>query len=393
MLYVVGDIHGDLLSFLIPLQFFINTATNDDFLIYLGDYIDRGKYGEYILRFIKYIKDETEYKNNIIFLIGNHEVNAYYEHKDDNIIYLLSKMGGCHKNSDNKFESKYFTLFFCYKFKDTNLIFTHDNLYFRGYPLHIETINDITFKANTAKKEINVIDKKYNKLLGHSIHGHSHGGTFENIIGNLKEIYKNNKYGLSVDLDTNQSYIYNKNYYIDSVFVILAEDSFNVVNCKQINKYDLNIFLYDSNMNKTNIYYSELRKPNYNSIYSPVFDTKFYNKTIIKSRIEPDYKYNEKEPSNLRYKNINIVPLNKDSLTNKLLNISLENNKETGGNNNETFNYCPLLSSNNQMFPYCLVFVVCIITISIAIILSNQNTEINNDCENRFIDYKARYYK
>ena len=65
--FAVGDIHGclHLLKKLID----IIQPTNEDTIIFLGDYIDRGPDSKGVIDFLIDLKDKT----NCIFLIGNHE--------------------------------------------------------------------------------------------------------------------------------------------------------------------------------------------------------------------------------------------------------------------------------------------------------------------------------
>ena len=68
--YVIGDIHG-CLNTLNSLLDKLNINFQEDRLIFLGDYIDRGAWP---IATILYIKELTEtYPNNVIALKGNHE--------------------------------------------------------------------------------------------------------------------------------------------------------------------------------------------------------------------------------------------------------------------------------------------------------------------------------
>ena len=74
ILYVVGDVHGDLNQFLEPYIAFVNDKQheNNKELIYLGDYIDRGEYDAYIYILMKAMMNGP-YGDRITFLRGNHE--------------------------------------------------------------------------------------------------------------------------------------------------------------------------------------------------------------------------------------------------------------------------------------------------------------------------------
>ncbi|MBN2040424.1 MAG: serine/threonine protein phosphatase [Spirochaetes bacterium] len=69
MYYIFGDIHGNLVklrNIYTEIQPLIN---NDDTLVFLGDYIDRGKYSYEVIDFLIDISE----KHSSIFLKGNHE--------------------------------------------------------------------------------------------------------------------------------------------------------------------------------------------------------------------------------------------------------------------------------------------------------------------------------
>ena len=63
----IGDIHGELYK-LLNLFARLSIGTNDT-LVFLGDYIDRGKKSKDVINFL--IKLSKDY--NCIFLKGNHE--------------------------------------------------------------------------------------------------------------------------------------------------------------------------------------------------------------------------------------------------------------------------------------------------------------------------------
>ena len=74
--YAVGDVHGDLNQFLHPLrELMSNLSVNgENYLIYLGDYIDRGEFDAYIYCLIRTIQNAKLPSNvHIIFIRGNHE--------------------------------------------------------------------------------------------------------------------------------------------------------------------------------------------------------------------------------------------------------------------------------------------------------------------------------
>lgn len=77
---VIGDIHGNLPK-LKSLWNKINYNDTEDFLIFLGDYIDRGQNSLGCLRFVKKLTEENQ---NIHALMGNHEsmMIKFFEEKN-----------------------------------------------------------------------------------------------------------------------------------------------------------------------------------------------------------------------------------------------------------------------------------------------------------------------
>ena len=82
---VIGDIHGHYKKFM-SLYKKLN-VTDDDLVIFLGDYIDRGPEGENIYM-LEWIMREAE-KDNIIALRGNHEqmMIDFFEANDVNWLF------------------------------------------------------------------------------------------------------------------------------------------------------------------------------------------------------------------------------------------------------------------------------------------------------------------
>jgi serine/threonine protein phosphatase 1 len=71
----VGDIHGcfDLLKKLI--EKIIRFTPDEDMLIFMGDYLDRGNRSKEVVQYLGSLKEK--YPDNIILLKGNHEELAY----------------------------------------------------------------------------------------------------------------------------------------------------------------------------------------------------------------------------------------------------------------------------------------------------------------------------
>ncbi len=94
-LVVVGDIHGDFITLerimeRIDFQDFLKNESN--IIIFLGDYIDRGKYSLEVLLFLCKLKNF--YPNNVFLLRGNHEsYNRFPFSSYDFYSDLVNKLG------------------------------------------------------------------------------------------------------------------------------------------------------------------------------------------------------------------------------------------------------------------------------------------------------------
>jgi len=98
-LVVVGDIHGDFFTLekimkIIDFSNYLKDETN--LLIFLGDYIDRGKYSFEVLLFLCALKNV--YPNNVIMLRGNHEAYDYFPFSSYDFYFKLSDKFGSLSN-------------------------------------------------------------------------------------------------------------------------------------------------------------------------------------------------------------------------------------------------------------------------------------------------------
>jgi len=69
MYYIVGDIHGEYCKLLKMMELIEENISNDDKIIFLGDYIDRGEDSYNVIEHLT----EISVKYNSCFLKGNHE--------------------------------------------------------------------------------------------------------------------------------------------------------------------------------------------------------------------------------------------------------------------------------------------------------------------------------
>lgn len=82
---VIGDIHGcysELKKLITDLESNGEYNKNTDKLVFLGDYIDRGKDSRLVIKFIRKLQKENK---NVIALMGNHEdmLLEYYKNGDE----------------------------------------------------------------------------------------------------------------------------------------------------------------------------------------------------------------------------------------------------------------------------------------------------------------------
>ncbi|MGC9133300.1 MAG: metallophosphoesterase family protein [Nanopusillaceae archaeon] len=80
---IIGDIHGDIFSLNKSLEYY----ENDEYIIFLGDYLDRGNYQIEVL--YKILKLKVENPEKVILLRGNHEFFdiEFYPHDFPLILY------------------------------------------------------------------------------------------------------------------------------------------------------------------------------------------------------------------------------------------------------------------------------------------------------------------
>lgn len=123
----IGDIHG---SYHV-LQQYIGTMKNDEFYIFLGDYIDRGFQNYEVLQFLLRIME----RKNVCLLEGNHEKWLWYwannreveakEFRFNTQVELEQK--GFSKQDASRLYTKLEPYFF-YKFHDKRIICTHGGI-------------------------------------------------------------------------------------------------------------------------------------------------------------------------------------------------------------------------------------------------------------------------
>lgn len=76
---IVGDVHGDLNQFIIPLIYHLQHI-DETILIYVGDYVDRGESIVYIYEIMRFIESNPNEFKYIYFIRGNHDGTYSADH-------------------------------------------------------------------------------------------------------------------------------------------------------------------------------------------------------------------------------------------------------------------------------------------------------------------------
>ena len=90
----IGDIHGDIKK-LQRLLAAVETLYNDQKIVFLGDYVDKGPNSKEVIDLLLEVK--FKYKSKCVFLIGNHDIsmlNAYNEPQSQIARAWINKMYG-----------------------------------------------------------------------------------------------------------------------------------------------------------------------------------------------------------------------------------------------------------------------------------------------------------
>jgi len=86
--YFIGDIHGYLDKLTVLMDKLLLQAGGNDTMVFLGDYIDRGKFSSEVVDYLISLSKKT----STVFLKGNHEdmLLKYLSGKDDGGVYLFN---------------------------------------------------------------------------------------------------------------------------------------------------------------------------------------------------------------------------------------------------------------------------------------------------------------
>lgn len=187
MIYAIGDIHGkfDILKRLYELILVDIEENYDDenTIVFLGDYIDRGKQNRQVLDFLMFLQNTP--KINHVFLFGNHEdifINAMENPRDKDKVQLWVQNGGSNfigeltKNYydfdffHNTFPWEYYVRWMKTKtdiyYETDDYIFVHGGLDIRKTEMHKQYKDYLIWARHTDKDHY----KDYNKIV---VHGHT----------------------------------------------------------------------------------------------------------------------------------------------------------------------------------------------------------------------------
>jgi serine/threonine protein phosphatase 1 len=149
-IFTIGDIHG-CISKLDRMMAQLNIDAQNDTLVFIGDYIDRGSDPKGVVDSILDIRKRIK---NVVCLLGNHErmfLNYYLEHKDEDLFmnnggmstlisYGFNPSGGNNIDIPNDHMEFFITLQLSYETDD--YIFVHAGLR-PGIPLQRQNFEDL----------------------------------------------------------------------------------------------------------------------------------------------------------------------------------------------------------------------------------------------------------
>lgn len=170
---VVGDIHGDLNQLMYPLMYFLKNFETVKYIIFLGDYIDRGESNAYIYAIVKMLSDNPTFKNKVKLLRGNHEVYnmGTYDYMSDNCDFVSMN------------ETVFILSFLFEAFRRMNLeLFHYDpelNILFSHSPISMpkDKVLSLMKQGNDPKVQEQytyTFDKEHSDMEYKNIHGHTH---------------------------------------------------------------------------------------------------------------------------------------------------------------------------------------------------------------------------
>ncbi|HEV2193177.1 MAG TPA: metallophosphoesterase family protein [Nitrosopumilaceae archaeon] len=153
-LVIVGDLHGDLLSLQrileeIDYEHFLSNQNNK--MIFLGDYVDRGTHSISVLYIICYLKQK--YPDSVILMRGNHEAHMEFPFSSHDLsLKIVEYFGDTYKKTIHSKISTLFQLLYLVIIIQNKLLLVHG-----GLPTEIENKD---FKKLIETVQSNSIHKK-----------------------------------------------------------------------------------------------------------------------------------------------------------------------------------------------------------------------------------------
>lgn len=162
----IGDIHGQLALMLHMLK--LINFTQDDLLIFMGDYVDRGTFNDEVVVVKTLLKMKNEYPNNIVLLKGNHEVMLEYDIIRDTPkakSFRFGQNGGNYEWMQEEYKTLAVELFRVTKIyhETENHIFVHAGA--TEYALDTQDLDVLLWERNG--NQFKCFDKKL--VVGHTI--------------------------------------------------------------------------------------------------------------------------------------------------------------------------------------------------------------------------------
>lgn len=236
---IVGDVHGDLNQFVIPLMEYLKRKANGESvkIIYVGDYIDRGTSDAYIVSIMNAFNDDP----NVIFIRGNHE--AYIGGTLDKT-HQRDAMGRpfiVHNYIADAIVNNALgtpTMKMCHYEPSLQTLFTHS--------AHARTpMSDfeVDFESDPKKAIRLTISKdapvRGSSLLYRNIHGHDHRASpSQDIQDFFKDIVNDTQKSTMISIDNDATYACSDNN-VSRVFYLVVQDcreSAGNIICNEVRK-------------------------------------------------------------------------------------------------------------------------------------------------------------
>ena len=170
-LFIVGDLHGDLRSLLVVLKeidFESKLANSRNKLIFLGDYVDRGRCSIGVLYVICYLKHK--FPNSVILMRGNHEAPVEFPFSSHDLPIKLTEEFGRNVAQSIYFDKilHFFELLSLFVFVPEQILMVHG-----GLPTEFELLRRDKDEAIQDRSITNAVMEEllWNDPIEHIHHG------------------------------------------------------------------------------------------------------------------------------------------------------------------------------------------------------------------------------